>query len=93
MLCEQRFDWVPTHGANIPGDAVEGGRTSDGEPLYIGRVHHEGSNTVGKVTSGSLFRVESTFLQTLKHIKYTFFLLFRYIQATVFATSPLTVKS
>lgn len=49
MLCEQRFDWVPTSGGNIPPDAVEGGRTSDGEPLFIGRVEHEGSQTIGKV--------------------------------------------
>lgn len=49
VLCEQRFDWVQAHGTNIPQNAVVGGQTSDGEPLYIGRVYHEGSNTVGKV--------------------------------------------
>ncbi|XP_023311629.1 natterin-4-like [Anoplophora glabripennis] len=49
VLCEQRFDWVPTNGGDIPPGAVEGGRTSDGEPLFIGRVEHEGSQTVGKV--------------------------------------------
>ncbi|CAG9764549.1 unnamed protein product [Ceutorhynchus assimilis] len=49
VLCEQRFDWVPSSGGHVPPGAVEGGRTSDGETLYVGRVHHEGSLTVGKV--------------------------------------------
>ncbi|KAF5302480.1 hypothetical protein FQR65_LT08570 [Abscondita terminalis] len=49
LLCEQRFDWVPTSGNNLPFGAVEGGRTSDGEPLYVGRVWHDGAHTVGKV--------------------------------------------
>ncbi|KAJ8979375.1 hypothetical protein NQ317_003074 [Molorchus minor] len=49
VLCEQRFDWVPAHGGIVPPGAVDGGRTSSGETLYIGRVHHQGSHTVGKV--------------------------------------------
>ncbi|XP_044262834.1 uncharacterized protein LOC123010199 [Tribolium madens] len=49
VLCEQRFDWVKTTEDKIPEGAVEGGRTVGGEPLYIGRVEHEGSHTVGKV--------------------------------------------
>ncbi|KAJ8938999.1 hypothetical protein NQ314_011249, partial [Rhamnusium bicolor] len=49
ILCEQRFDWVPSHSGIIPPGAVEGGRTSGRERLYIGRVHHRGSQTVGKV--------------------------------------------
>uniref|UniRef100_A0AAR5P7J1 Uncharacterized protein n=1 Tax=Dendroctonus ponderosae TaxID=77166 RepID=A0AAR5P7J1_DENPD len=49
VLCEQRFDWEPTSGGQVPPGAVEGGRTSDGETLYIGRVHHDGALTVGKV--------------------------------------------
>jgi len=49
LLCEQRFDWVPTSGTNIPPGAVEGGRTENGEPLYVGRVWHDGAHTVGKV--------------------------------------------
>ncbi|XP_031333182.1 natterin-3-like isoform X2 [Photinus pyralis] len=51
LLCEQRFDWVPTSAGNIPPGAVEGGRTESGEPLYIGRVWHDGAHTVGKVHS------------------------------------------
>ncbi|XP_056634784.1 natterin-4-like [Diorhabda carinulata] len=49
VLCEQSFDWIPCQGGDIPPDAVQGGNTSDGEPLYVGRVFHEGSETVGKV--------------------------------------------
>ncbi|XP_066140791.1 uncharacterized protein [Euwallacea fornicatus] len=49
ILCEQRFDWVPSCGGHIPQGAVEGGKTSDGETLYIGRVRHDGALSVGKV--------------------------------------------
>ena len=28
---------------------MPGGETEDGEPLFIGRVHHEGTVTIGKV--------------------------------------------
>ncbi|CAH0559317.1 unnamed protein product [Brassicogethes aeneus] len=49
VLCEQRFKWVFTRGGEIPPGAVQGGHTSDGEPLYIGRVYYSESFTVGKV--------------------------------------------
>lgn len=42
-------NWVPTSGANVPPGAFPGGETEDGEPLYVGRVRHEGSVTTGKV--------------------------------------------
>lgn len=42
-------NWVPTSGANVPPGAFPGGETEDGEPLYVGRVRHEGSITTGKV--------------------------------------------
>lgn len=48
-MCEQRFDWIQSGNGAIPSGAVEGGHTCDGEVLYIGRVYHEGSQTVGKV--------------------------------------------
>ncbi|KAI8438201.1 hypothetical protein MSG28_010820 [Choristoneura fumiferana] len=41
--------WIPTNGANVPPGAFQGGQTEDGEPLFVGRVHHEGSVTIGKV--------------------------------------------
>lgn len=42
-------NWVPTSGSNIPPGAFPGGQSEDGEPLFIGRVRHEGSMTTGKV--------------------------------------------
>ncbi|KOB75137.1 Farnesoic acid O-methyltransferase, partial [Operophtera brumata] len=35
--------------ANIPSSAFPGGKAEDGEPLFIGRVHHEGCITTGMV--------------------------------------------
>lgn len=42
-------NWVPTSGSDIPPNAFPGGESEDGEPLFIGRVPHEGTLTVGKV--------------------------------------------
>lgn len=42
-------DWVQTSGSEIPPNAFPGGESEDGEPLFIGRVPHEGTLTVGKV--------------------------------------------
>ncbi|XP_072945871.1 uncharacterized protein [Epargyreus clarus] len=42
-------NWVPTSGSNIPPGSFPGGETEDGEPLFVGRVNHEGSITTGKV--------------------------------------------
>ncbi|XP_070492546.1 uncharacterized protein [Chironomus tepperi] len=42
-------NWVPTSGDNIPPNALPGGESEEGEPLFIGRVAHEGTTTVGKV--------------------------------------------
>lgn len=49
MLVGNAGNWVPTSGANVPPGALPGGESEDGEPLYIGRVRHEGSLTTGKV--------------------------------------------
>jgi len=43
------LSWIDGEGANIPYNAVEGGRDPNGEPYYIGRVYHQGTVTVGKV--------------------------------------------
>ncbi|XP_044745702.1 uncharacterized protein LOC123307447 isoform X1 [Coccinella septempunctata] len=59
VLCEQRFDWVSARDGEIPDGAVEGGRTCDGEPLYIGRAHHHGSLTVGKVRITKIEQISS----------------------------------
>ncbi|XP_072950038.1 uncharacterized protein [Epargyreus clarus] len=41
--------WVPTKDNAIPQNAVVGGHTSSGEPLYVGRAKEQGSLTPGKV--------------------------------------------
>ncbi|XP_076667442.1 uncharacterized protein LOC143368523 isoform X2 [Andrena cerasifolii] len=49
VLCGCNPVWAPTSGNNIPHKAIPGGETEDGETLYVGRVHHEGTLTIGKV--------------------------------------------
>uniref|UniRef100_A0A0K8TPN2 Uncharacterized protein n=1 Tax=Tabanus bromius TaxID=304241 RepID=A0A0K8TPN2_TABBR len=49
VLCGHGYTWVPSVGGQILPHAVIGGRTSDGEPLYIGRANYAGSITPGKV--------------------------------------------
>jgi hypothetical protein len=49
ILCKQQFDWVPCHAGHLPPGAIQGGHTGDGEVLYIGRVFHEGAQTIGKI--------------------------------------------
>lgn len=43
------FTWVSSGGGQVPGSAVATGTQSDGEPLYVGRAHFQGSLTPGKV--------------------------------------------
>ncbi|KAI4471014.1 hypothetical protein MML48_1g15758 [Holotrichia oblita] len=49
VLCDFNGDWVDCSGGNIPPNSLSAGESEDGEPLYVGRVLHEGSMTVGKV--------------------------------------------
>ncbi|KAL2726254.1 natterin-3-like [Vespula maculifrons] len=49
VLCQSEYAWEFCSNGSIPADAVVGGETCDGETLYIGRVLHKGSQTVGKV--------------------------------------------
>ncbi|ALC40662.1 CG10527 [Drosophila busckii] len=49
VLCEGGGLWVPVEAGNIPPGAFPAGETSEGEPLFIGRVTHDGTVTVGKV--------------------------------------------
>lgn len=49
VLCNGNVQWVQSgHGQVIP-NAVPGGRTSNGETLYIGRAWHGGALTPGKI--------------------------------------------
>uniref|UniRef100_A0A1B0G458 Farnesoic acid O-methyl transferase domain-containing protein n=1 Tax=Glossina morsitans morsitans TaxID=37546 RepID=A0A1B0G458_GLOMM len=49
VLCAGGGQWVPVQDGNIPPNAVPGGETAEGEPLFIGRATHDGTVTVGKV--------------------------------------------
>ena len=41
--------WINASNGDIPSGAVEGGRQSNGEVLYIGRAQYMGSLAIGKV--------------------------------------------
>lgn len=41
--------WAPAAGSDIPPNALPAGESESGEPLFVGRVPHEGTLTVGKV--------------------------------------------
>jgi len=50
VLTGHQYTWAPScGGGNVPPGAVTSGTTSNGEPLYIGRGHWQGSITPGKV--------------------------------------------
>ncbi|XP_053677724.1 uncharacterized protein LOC128727804 [Anopheles nili] len=49
VLCGGNVSWMPSGFGSVPPNAVLGGRTSSGEVLYIGRTHHMGSLTPGKI--------------------------------------------
>lgn len=49
VLCDFNGTWVSCNGCNVPPNAVPAGQTGDGESLFIGRVVHEGTLTVGKI--------------------------------------------
>ncbi|XP_054002871.1 natterin-3-like [Hylaeus anthracinus] len=49
ILCLGEFEWEFCSNGNVPSNAVVAGQTTDGEPLYVGRVLHNGSQTIGKV--------------------------------------------
>ncbi|XP_070150138.1 natterin-3 [Polyergus mexicanus] len=49
VLCQGEFAWEFCSNGGVPTDAVIAGQTADGEPLYVGRVLHNGSQTVGKI--------------------------------------------
>ncbi|KAH7935294.1 hypothetical protein HPB52_005719 [Rhipicephalus sanguineus] len=43
------LEWLPGTAGAVPTGAIQGGTTSKGEPLYIGRCRHDGDLVVGKV--------------------------------------------
>ncbi|XP_020289100.1 uncharacterized protein LOC109857327 [Pseudomyrmex gracilis] len=49
VLMPAHFTWVQSSHGHVPENAVEGGRTSTGETLYVGRTFHNGAPCVGKI--------------------------------------------
>ncbi|XP_063699510.1 uncharacterized protein LOC134830077 isoform X2 [Culicoides brevitarsis] len=49
VLVGDGFQWVGSGNGHTPDNAVIAGHTINGEPLYVGRAHHEGSLTPGKI--------------------------------------------
>ncbi|XP_075976515.1 uncharacterized protein LOC142976828 [Anticarsia gemmatalis] len=45
----EKVRWLESRDGVIPPNAIVGGNTKEGEPLYIGRAKHQGSLTPGKV--------------------------------------------
>lgn len=51
LFCSDNFKWVAAANGLVPPHAVAGGKTSDGETLFIGRAHFRGSLIPGKIHS------------------------------------------
>lgn len=49
ILTGHNYCWVSASNGSVPPHALRVGRTSDGEPLYVGRGYFAGSLTPGKV--------------------------------------------
>ncbi|KAL1132841.1 hypothetical protein AAG570_010793, partial [Ranatra chinensis] len=49
VLCCEHVAWQFSQRGQVPPEAICFGRTRDGEPLYMGRVLHEGTLTPGKI--------------------------------------------
>ncbi|XP_043284383.1 natterin-3-like [Venturia canescens] len=49
ILMPAEFKWVPSRHGQVQPGAVEAGRTSSGELLYVGRCFRNGVPAVGKI--------------------------------------------
>lgn len=49
LISPSEANWVAAENGAVPTNAFPGGSSKQGETLYIGRVKHEGTVTVGKV--------------------------------------------
>ena len=52
-----KYEWIPSSNGRMHDGAIEGGFTSTGEKLYIGRIRHDRVMTCGKIhpSNGGLF--------------------------------------
>ncbi|XP_054010791.1 natterin-4-like [Hylaeus anthracinus] len=49
ILMPAEFRWVHSGHGRVPENAVEAGRTVQGEVLYVGRAYHNGIPCMGKI--------------------------------------------
>ena len=49
ILMPADFKWIHAGHGHVPEDAVEAGRTVDGEMLYVGRAYRNGIPCMGKI--------------------------------------------
>ncbi|CAG9581151.1 unnamed protein product [Danaus chrysippus] len=49
VLIDSTNNWVKASNGDVPANAVVGGRTIIGEPLYVGRVYYLNTITPGKI--------------------------------------------
>lgn len=73
VLVANNPTWVPCNGSNIPPQATPAGETREGEPLFVGRVQHEGAVTVGKVQVSISTRILCIKFLTKFKFRFSFF--------------------
>lgn len=49
VMCGGSGNWIRVDDGQVPPQALPAGETEEGEPLFIGRVSHDGCITPGKV--------------------------------------------
>jgi Protein of unknown function (DUF3421) len=84
VLMTVTYVWRAGAHGSVPIGAVTVGNTSDGEPLYMGRAHYQGTLTPGKVRKWDFELERRTGIEQ--------FFLFRFIQHIVVCTCRLGVK-
>lgn len=50
VLVQKQLLWQFASNGQVPDGAVAAGTTADGDQLFVGRVFHEGTQTIGKVS-------------------------------------------
>jgi hypothetical protein len=60
------FAWQSGSGGHIPPDSVAVGETASGEKLYVGRVLHDVTLTLGKVRLSHNQHIPRFYVETIK---------------------------
>lgn len=67
------FHWIHASNGHVPPNAVESGKTVEGEMLYVGRAFQNGIPCVGKVSSLFIY-ISMQFVETsTKQLQGTYF--------------------